>query len=252
MMPDGSTRMTFKAEPVYQMARIGTFREEVVCSTENLVPVRKDIPWPVAAVIGCSVSTGVGAVTRAAKVTAGASVLVVGCGGVGLNIVQGARLVGARTIIAVDLIDNKLQYAKTFGATHTLNGQTENVIESVRSITSGGVDYAFDAIGSEATTLQIIDAIAPGGIATMVGVPSFKTRAPITPAAMVFQQKTLASTFYGSVQPDTDFPIFADLYMQKKINLDALISRTYTLEQINEGFEQLRKGGVARGVIVFD
>ncbi|WP_076861048.1 Zn-dependent alcohol dehydrogenase [Bradyrhizobium mercantei] len=252
MMNDGTTRMSFKAEPVYQMGRIGTFREEVVCSTENLISIRKDVPWTVAAIIGCSVATGIGAVTRGAKVPSGASVLVVGCGGVGLNIVQGARLVGARTVVAVDLLDNKLEYAKAFGATHTINGKTEKVVEQVRAITGGGVDYAFDAIGTEATVLQIVDAVAAGGVATMVGIPSMTTRAAISPFSMVFQEKTLGASFYGSVQPDIDFPIFADLYMGKKINLDALISRTFKLEEINEGFEQLRTGGVARGVIVFD
>jgi len=252
LMPDGTTRLKFKAEPVYQMARIGTFREEVVCSLENLVPIRKDLPWTIAAIIGCSVATGVGAVYRSAKVEAGASVVVVGCGGVGLNIVQGAKLVGAGKIIAVDLLDNKLDYAKQFGATHTINAKTENVVKRVREITGGGADYAFDAIGSEATVLQIVDCLCAGGRATMVGIPSVQVKAGISPAGMVFQEKTLASSFYGSIQPDIDFPILADLYMDKKLDLDSLISRTYTLDQINEGFEQLRKGAVARGVVVFD
>lgn len=252
VLPDGTTRLKYKGEPVNQMARIGTFSEYVVCSTENLVPVRKDLPWPIAAIIGCSVATGIGAVTRAAKVEVGSSVLVIGCGGVGLNIVQGAHLVGASKVIAVDLLDSKLEYARKFGATHTINGKTENVVKTVRAITGGGVDYAFDAIGSEATILQIIDALAAGGRATMVGIPSVTARAAIAPASMVFQEKTLASSYYGSVQPDRDFPMIADLYMQKKIDLDSLISRTYRLEDINEGFEQLREGGVARGVVVFD
>ncbi|OKO83032.1 Zn-dependent alcohol dehydrogenase [Bradyrhizobium sp. AS23.2] len=252
LLPDGTTRLKYKGEQVNQMARIGTFCEQVVCSTENLVPVRKDLPWPIAAIIGCSVATGIGAVTRAARVEAGANVLVIGCGGVGLNIVQGARLVGAGKIIAVDLLDNKLEYASKFGATHTINGKTENVVKTVRAITDGGVDYAFDAIGSEATVLQIVDALAPGGRATMVGIPSVTVRAGIAPASMVFQEKTLSSSYYGSVQPDRDFPVLADLYMDKKIDLDSLISRTYGLEDINQGFEQLRKGGVARGVVVFD
>lgn len=216
------------------------------------MPVRKDLPWTVAALIGCSVATGIGAVTRHAKVEAGASVLVVGCGGVGLNIVQGAKLVGAGKIIAVDLLDNKLEYAKKFGATHVINGKAENVVKTVRAITGGGADYAFDAIGSEATVLQIVDCLAAGGRAIMVGIPAVTTRAAISPATMVFQEKTLSASFYGSVQPDRDFPILADLYMGKMIDLNSLVSRTYKLDEINEGFEQLRIGGVARGVVVFD
>jgi S-(hydroxymethyl)glutathione dehydrogenase / alcohol dehydrogenase len=252
LLPDGTTRLSFKAEPVYQMARIGTFAEQVVCSTENLVPVRKDLPWTAAALIGCSVATGVGAVMRHAKVEVGASVLVIGCGGVGLNIVQGAKLAGALKIIAVDLLDNKLEYAKKMGATHTINGKSEDVVRVVGAISGGGVDYAFDAIGGETTPSQIVDCLAAGGRAIMVGIPAVSTRAGISPASMVFQEKTLSASFYGSVQPDRDFPILADLYMDRKIDLDSLISRTYRLEEINEGFEQLRTGGVARGVVVFD
>jgi S-(hydroxymethyl)glutathione dehydrogenase/alcohol dehydrogenase len=251
LLPDGTARMSLNGKPVGQMARIGTFREEVVCSTENLVPVRKDLPWPIAALIGCSVATGIGAVIRHAKVTPGSTVLVIGCGGVGLNIVQGARLAGAGRIIAVDILDNKLDYAKSFGATDTINAKTtQNVPKAVKALTGLGVDYAFDAIGSEATVLQIVDSIAPGGHAVMVGVPAFTTKAPISPAAMVFGEKALTGSFYGSIQPDRDFPMLADLYMTKKIDLDPLISRTYRLDEINEGFDQLRKGSVARGVVV--
>ena len=232
------------------MSRIGTFCEEVVCSTENVVPVRKDLPWPIAAVIGCSVATGVGAVIRHAKVEAGSSVMVVGCGGVGLNIVQGARLAGAGRIIAVDLLDNKLEYAKAFGATDVINAKTEDVAKTIRKLTGFGVDYAFDAIGAEVTTLQTIACIAPGGQATMVGIPPMTTKVGIPAAAMVFQEKSLTSSFYGSIQPDRDFPLLADLYMTKKIDLDPLISRTYALDEINEGFDRLREGSVARGVVV--
>jgi S-(hydroxymethyl)glutathione dehydrogenase/alcohol dehydrogenase len=250
---DGTTRISRKGEPVNVMARIGTFAESVVCSEENLVPVRRDMPWPQAALVGCSVATGIGAVIRHAKVPAGSSVLVIGCGGVGLNIVQGARLAGARQIIAADLLDNKLGYAKSFGATEAINAKAEDVVKRVRALTGGlGVDYAFDAIGSEITATQIVDAVAPGGSAVMVGIPSAQTRAPIRPFQMVFQEKSLTGSFYGSVRPNLDFPLLCDLYMDKRINLDDLISRTYRLEEINQGFEALRAGSHARGVVVFD
>jgi len=138
------------------------------------------------------------------------------------------------------------------GATHTINGKSEDVVRVVGAISGGGVDYAFDAIGGETTPSQIVDCLAAGGRAIMVGIPAVSTRAGISPASMVFQEKTLSASFYGSVQPDRDFPILADLYMDRKIDLDSLISRTYRLEEINEGFEQLRRGGVTRGVVVFD
>jgi S-(hydroxymethyl)glutathione dehydrogenase/alcohol dehydrogenase len=249
---DGTARMFLNGEPVNQMARIGTFAESVVCPAEMVVPVRKDLPWTHAAVIGCSVATGVGAVTRHAQVPAGATVAVVGCGGVGLNIVQGARLAGARTIVAIDLLDNKLEYARSFGATHTLNAKTEKDIpKAVKAITGGlGVEYAFDAIGSQVTAQQVIDMCAPGGHATLVGIPAVATTATFSPFMMVFTEKKLTGSYYGSVRPSIDFPILADLAMAKKLDLDGLISRTYRFDEINAGFDNLAKGSVARGVIL--
>jgi S-(hydroxymethyl)glutathione dehydrogenase / alcohol dehydrogenase len=252
-MHDGTARLTLNGEPVNQMARIGTFSEYVVCPAEQLVPVRKDLPWTHAAIIGCSVTTGIGAVVRHARVHAGASVLVVGCGGVGLNVVQGAKLAGAKTIIAADLLDNKLAYAKTFGATHTINAREQDVVTRVRDLTGGlGVEYAFDAIGSEKTALQIVDAIAPGGHAVLVGMPAFSVTAAVPLFQMVYNEKKFTGTYYGSVRPSVDLPMLADLDMEKRIDLDSLISRTYRFEEINEGFKLLTSGAVARGVIKFE
>jgi NDMA-dependent alcohol dehydrogenase len=253
VMFDGTTRLSRNGEGLNQLARIGTFSEKVVCPAEQLVPIRTDMPWPQAALMGCCVPTGVGAVTRCAEVEAGASVLVIGCGGVGLNVVQGARLAGAATIVACDLLDSKLAYARDFGATHTVNGSKEKVVDYVRGLTGGrGVDYAFDAIGGEATTLQIVDAIRPGGTAVIVGMAAMNVRAPITPYMMALQEKVLKGTMYGSVRPDQDFPRLVDLYMQRRLRIDELVSRTYRIEEINEGFAALRTGQVARGVVTFD
>jgi S-(hydroxymethyl)glutathione dehydrogenase/alcohol dehydrogenase len=179
-------------------------------------------------------------------------VLVVGCGGVGLNVVQGAKLAGAKTIIACDLLDNKLGLAREFGATHTINAGNEDVVKRTQELTGGlGADYAFDAIGGEKTAVLIVDAIAPGGHAVLVGIPSFATRAPIAPVGMVYGEKTLSGTYYGSIRPAIDFGVLADLDMDKRIDLDSLISRTYKFDEINEGFRLMMAGGVARGVIVF-
>src|SRR5262244_3867653 len=220
-MLDGSHRLRHKGQNVNQMARIGTFSEAVVCPAEMLVPIRKEMPWPQAALVGCCVPTGVGAVTSCARVEAGASVLVIGCGGVGLNVVQGARLAGAGMIVACDLLDSKL-------------------------------GYAFDAIGGEQTTLQILDAIRPGGVAVIVGMAAMAVRAPITPYAMALQEKTLKGTMYGSVRPPIDFPRLVELYLDGRLKLDQLVSRTYTLDEINDGFQALTSGQVARGVVVFN
>ncbi|HEX5600282.1 MAG TPA: Zn-dependent alcohol dehydrogenase [Hyphomicrobiaceae bacterium] len=252
-MHDGTSRLKLNGEPVNVMARIGTFSEYVVCPAEQLVPIREDLPWTHAAIIGCSVATGVGAVVRHAQVPAGSSVLVIGCGGVGLNVVQGAKLAGARMIIAADLLDNKLQYAKHFGATHTINAREEDVVKCVRDLTGGfGVEYAFDAIGGSQTAAQAVDAVAPGGHAVLVGIPASTATAAIGLMNMVYMEKKITGTYYGSVRPNIDFGILADLTMDKRLNLDDLISRTYRFEEINEGFRLLTSGSVARGVIVFD
>ena len=251
-MLDGSFRLKRNGQDVFQMARIGTFSEYVVCPAEMLVPIRKEMPWAQAALMGCCVPTGVGAVTRCANVEAGASVLVIGCGGVGLNVVQGARLAGAGKIIAVDLLDNKLEFAQEFGATHTINASKEKVVDRVRELTGGrGADYAFDAIGGEATTLQIVDGIRPGGVAVIVGMAAMNVRAPITPYMMALQEKTIKGTIYGSVRPNIDFPRLVDLYLEGRLKVDQLVSRTYKLDEINEGFTALRGGSVKRGVVVF-
>jgi S-(hydroxymethyl)glutathione dehydrogenase / alcohol dehydrogenase len=252
-MHDGSARLKLNGEAVNQMARIGTFSQYVVCPAEQVVTVRKDLPWTHAAIIGCSVATGVGAVIRHANVEAGSSVLVVGCGGVGLNVVQGAKLAGAKIIIACDLLDNKLAYARQFGATHTINARHEDVLKRVQELTAGfGADYAFDAIGGEQTAALVVDAIAAAGHAVLVGIPAFSARAAISPSAMVYGEKKLTGTYYGSIRPAIDFAVLADLDMDGRIDLETLISRTYAFDDINEGFQLLLSGAVARGVITFN
>lgn len=253
VMFDGTQRLSRGGQGINQMTRIGTFAERVVCPAEQLVPIRREMPWPQAALIGCCVPTGVGAVTRCAQVEAGASVLVIGCGGVGLNVVQGARLAGAGLILACDLLDTKLALAREFGATHTVNASAADVGEHARSLTGGrGVDYAFDAIGGETTAVQVLDAVRPGGTAVLVGMAALNVRAPVPPYLMALQEKCLRGTLYGSVRPDLDFPWLVDLYLSGRLELDRLLSRTYTLDQINDGFAALRSGQTARGVVVFD
>ncbi|HYD08328.1 MAG TPA: Zn-dependent alcohol dehydrogenase, partial [Reyranella sp.] len=251
---DGTLRIKHKGQGINQMARIGTFAEEVVVPEEMVVPIRKDMPWPQAALVGCCVATGVGAVTRHAKIEAGSSVLVIGCGGVGLNAIQGAMLSGARIIIAADIRDNKLEMARTFGATHTINTATDNdAAKKVKEISGGlGVDYSFDAVSVEGTQALAFDALAPGGHAVAVGISAATVKAQYSPFMMVFTEKKVSGTFYGSVRPNVDFPVLVDHYMNRKLNIDGLISRTYKLEDINEGFRRMMAGEVARGVVVFD
>ena len=251
---DSTFRLKHKGQGVAQMARIGTFAEEVVVPEEMVVPIRKDMPWPQAALVGCCVATGVGAVTRHARIEAGSTVLVIGCGGVGLNAVQGAMISGAGKIIAADVRDNKLEMARTFGATHVINTATDNdPLKKVKEMSGGfGVDYAFDTVAIDKTQALAFDALAPGGHSVAVGIAAAGIKAQYSPMALVFAEKTMSGTFYGSVRPNVDFPVLVDHYMNKKLNIDGLISRTYKLEEINEGFKRMMAGEVARGVVVFD
>jgi S-(hydroxymethyl)glutathione dehydrogenase/alcohol dehydrogenase len=161
---------------------------------------------------------------------------------------------GAGIIIAADILDNKLEMARTFGATHTINTATDNdPVKKVKAIAGGlGVDYSFDAVSNGATQALAFDSLAPGGHAVAVGISAASVKATYSPFMMVFGEKTVSGTFYGSVRPNLDFPILVDHYMNRKLNIDGLISRTYKLADINEGFKRMMGGEVARGVVVFD
>ena len=250
---DGTHRMHHEGADLQQMTRIGCFAQEVVAPAEMLVPIRKDMPFAQAALIGCSVATGIGSVTRNAKVEAGASVLVIGCGGVGLNVVQGAKLAGAGRIIAADILDSKLARARSFGATDLINAGGDDLVKRVKALTGGfGADYAFDTVATEKTLPFAFEAIAPAGRAVAVGVPSLKTQVSFSPFMMVLGEKTIGGAYYGSSRPQIDFPVLVDHYLAKRIDIDSLISRTYRLDEINEGFKAMMAGEVARGVVVFD
>ena len=251
MMHDGTARVHRNGEDLLVMGRMGSFAEYVVMPAEQVIPVRKDVPMEVLALIGCAVTTGVGAVINAAKVEPGASVAVIGCGGVGLNVIQGAGLVSAGRIIAVDLLDNKLEYARQFGATDTVNASQGDAVEQVRELTGGGVDYAFEVIGNGRTVEQAIEMTRVGGTACIVGMAPQNSRASFDPLLFVTKETKLIGTWYGSARPRTDFPRLIELTRAGKLKVEEMISRRYTLDQINEGFERLGRGEVARGVITF-
>jgi S-(hydroxymethyl)glutathione dehydrogenase/alcohol dehydrogenase len=250
-MLDGTARVHRDGEDLLVLGRVGSFAEQVVVPAEQVVPVRKDVPMEVLALIGCAVTTGVGAVINSAKVEPGSSVAVIGCGGVGLNVIQGAALVNASRIIAVDLLDNKLEYARDFGATDTVNAGGGNAVEQVREMTGGGVDYAFEVIGNARTVEQAIEMTRVGGTACIVGMAPQGARSSFDPLVFVQKETKLIGTWYGSARPRIDFPRMIELTMAGKLKVTELISRRYTLDQINEGFERLGRGEVARGVIVF-
>jgi S-(hydroxymethyl)glutathione dehydrogenase/alcohol dehydrogenase len=197
------------------------------------------------------VTTGIGAVVNTARVEPGANVLVIGTGGVGLNVIQGARLAGAARIIAVDVVDKKLEFAQLMGATHLINARTSDPVEASRALTGGfGVDYAFEVIGNPATVGQAYESVRKGGTAVVVGVADENAEVTIKPVWMMRQAKTLIGCNYGSARPQVDFPKIVDLYMERRIKLDELITRRYALDEVNEAFRAMEAGEVARGVLL--
>ncbi|MBV9601929.1 MAG: Zn-dependent alcohol dehydrogenase [Chloroflexi bacterium] len=250
-MHDGTARVHRDGEDLNVLARVGSFAEYVVVPAEQVIPVGSDVPMDILALIGCAVTTGVGAVINAARVEPGSTVAVIGCGGVGLNVIQGAALVSASRIIAVDLLDNKLEYARQFGATDTVNASGGDAVEQVKALTGGGVDYAFEVIGNGKTVEQAIEMTRTAGTACIVGMAPQGSRASFDPLVFVNKETRLIGTWYGSARPRIDIPKMIDLTLSGKLKVRELISRRYSLDQINEGFERLGRGEVARGVIVF-
>jgi S-(hydroxymethyl)glutathione dehydrogenase/alcohol dehydrogenase len=214
-----------------------------------VVKIREDAPMETVCLVGCGVTTGIGAALWTARVQPGSDVAVIGAGGVGLNVIQGARLASARRIIAIDLLDNKLEMAKQFGATHVINSSREDAVAKVKEITDGYLDYAFEAIGIPSLVEQAFAMIRPGGTAVAVGV----TRGNVTiPGGAFLQEKKLIGSLYGSASVQAAIPRLVDLYMEGKVMLDELVSKRRPLEEINEAFDDMEKGNVARSVIEFD
>ncbi|ACZ40785.1 Zn-dependent alcohol dehydrogenase [Sphaerobacter thermophilus] len=232
---------------------VGSFAEYANVDARNLVKIPDEMPIDRAALIACGVTTGLGAVIKTARVEPGSNVAVIGVGGVGLNVVQGAALAGATRVIAIDLVDRKLEMAREFGATHTINPNREDPIEAVRSLTGGwGVDYAFEVIGHPATIRQAYDMTRKGGKAVVVGLADGADEVSIPAQDLMRSGKSLVGCFYGSVSPYQDIPRYVDLYLNRRIKLDELISRRFALDEINEAIRALDAGEVARGVIVFE
>jgi NDMA-dependent alcohol dehydrogenase len=238
---------------INRMAGLGSFGSYQVVPEVAAVPIDKDIPFAQASLVGCGVTTGVGAAINTAGVQPGTSVAVFGCGGVGLNCMQGSAIAGATTIIAVDLLDNKLDLAKEFGATHTVNAAREDPVERIKELTGGeGTHYAFEAIGLvEKPFLQSILCTRSRGITVWVGHAPNNT--PVTiDARDLMNEKTVIGSMYGSARPRIEFPRLLALYKSGKLKLDELISRRFPLEEVNAAFEALGKGEVARSVLYFD
>ena len=251
--PEGTPRVKDKAgKPLNIFSGCGVMAEYATLSVDNLVKVDPKIPLDRAALVGCAVTTGVGAVFNTAKVEPGSSVAVFGCGGVGLNAIQGAAIAGAECILAVDTMQSKLDMAKRFGATVTLLATAgEDPTKEIKKLTGGGPDYAFECVGSGALAELAYKVIRRGGKAVIVGVARATDAASIKPMGMVFEEKTLQGSYFGSCVPRVDFPRMLQLYMAGKLKLDELITRRYKIDEAPQAFADLESGKNARGVIVF-
>ncbi len=252
-MLDGTSRVKLRGKDLGVMQFLGCMAEEAVVPAISAVKIDSSIPLDKAALVGCGVMTGVGAVINTARVTPGSRVAVFGCGGVGLSIVQGARLAGATQIIAVDLADNKLEMARHFGATDTVNGGQENAVLRCKELTGGeGADFTFEAVGVPQLMLEANEAARRGGTVTIVGVGKLTDSVPFNGLMLSMSGKTVKGCYYGDTNFKGDFPRLLELYRAGKLNLDDMVSATYAIDDAGQAIEDMLGNKNARGVIVFD
>ncbi|MGH2615693.1 MAG: Zn-dependent alcohol dehydrogenase [Thermomicrobiales bacterium] len=248
--PEVTQRLSWNGQPLYQFLRLSAFAEMMLVHENTLVKIREEMPLDRAALIGCAVTTGLGAVFNTAKVPPGSTVAVIGCGGVGLNSVQGAIIAGAARVIAVDINPWKLDLAREFGATDLIDATAGDPVARVRDLTGGGVEYSFEAIGLKSTAEQSFAMLRTGGTATIIGMIPEGQKIEL-PGSDFLDEKKIQGSNMGSNRFRVDMPRYVDLYLSGRLKLDELVSRRITLDEINEGFEAMRRGEVARSVIEF-
>ena len=249
-MKDGTTRFTSAGEPVHHFGP-ATYAPVIVVDESAAIRIDKRVPLDRAALLGCAVSTGVGAVVRTAGATLGTSVAVFGCGGVGLNAVQGALLVGATPIVAVDLLPSRLELARDLGATDTVIGSDADAIDRLRDLSDGGFEVTVVAVGSLPALEQAWAVTARGGTCVVVGANPDGQHMDFFPRTLQGERRLIGST-YGSIRPALDIPALASLYLQGRLQLDELVTRRFHPSETDESFRALAAGEVARGLIVFD
>jgi len=249
--PGRPPRLSRAGEDIHHFLHLSSFAEQMLVHEHALVKINKDMPFDKAALIGCGVTTGLGAVFRTAKVEPGSTVVVVGCGGIGLSAVQGARIAGANRVVAVDMVSSKLELAQQLGATHVIDAGKVDAVEAVKEMTDGlGVPYAFEAVGTKTTAEQCFKMLGRGGKAVVIGLIPVGTMIEVHGVELI-DEKTLTGSNMGSNQFRTDMPRFVDMYLDGRLKLDEMVSKTITLDEINEGFDEMKTGKVARSVIVF-
>ena len=250
LLPGMARRLKQANKVVNQAFNLSAFAEQMLVHEHAIVKIREDIPLDRAALVGCGVMTGVGAVFHAAKVEPGSTVAVIGCGGIGLSAVNGAALAGAERIIAIDTVASKLQLAKKMGATDTINASNADAVEMVKEMTGGGVPYSFEAIGTKKTAEQSFAMLRPGGVATIIGMIPFGVKIELHGADFLRDRK-IQGTSMGGNHFRVDMPRLLELWRQGRLKLDHLISGRIKLDQINEGFAKLKSGAPVRQLIDF-
>jgi NDMA-dependent alcohol dehydrogenase len=249
-LPGGALRLSQNGGPLYHYSYLSAFAERCVVPEGCCVRIRDDAPFEVAALVGCAVMTGFGAVVNRAHVEPGSVVAIFGAGGVGLSAVMGARLAGAGAIVAVDPVEFKRKTALELGATHVLDPTADNVVATLRELTDGrGADVALDTAGVPGVVAQAYAAVRRGGTVVAVGLPAEGLTADLPASDLPRDEKIVTGSFYGSCSPQVDMPRLLDLYMEGRLPLDRLVSRTYELEDINDAFAAMNSGEVARAVI---
>ncbi|HUH53126.1 MAG TPA: Zn-dependent alcohol dehydrogenase [Microbacteriaceae bacterium] len=247
---DGTSRLSKDEETLHHYLGVSSFAEEVVVPASGAIKVRDDAPLDVLALVGCAVATGVGAVTNTAGVEPGSTVAVIGCGGVGLNVIQGAKLAGAERIVAIDLLAEKTEVAMQFGATDRITATGDDTVEKLLALVPDGVDYAFDAIGRVETTEQSIQMLAFGGAAVIVGLPPTGAKAYFEPLVLAEADQRILGSNYGSVRPSIDIPALVDRYMDGQIMLEPLISGRRPLSEAQEALDELQSGTALRTLLI--
>jgi Zn-dependent alcohol dehydrogenase len=249
---DGTPRLSFKGKPVYHYSGLACFADHTVVPQESCVALPGEVPFPVAALIGCAVTTGMGSVLNTAQVKAGASVVVLGVGGVGLSTVIGAHLAGAGRILAVDRYAAKEEMARQSGATDFCTAGPD-LAEEIKKRTDGrGADYVFETTGVPAVQEESLHLARPGGVIVLSGLAPMSSTTRLPGSLITRQEKTVMGSYYGTAHTARDFPLYADLHLKGRINLENLITRTYKLEEINEAYQDMLDGRLARGVILLE
>ncbi|MGA0607529.1 Zn-dependent alcohol dehydrogenase [Phenylobacterium sp. VNQ135] len=248
---DEEPRLASANGPMMQYLNLSSFAEQMLIHEHACVAVRKDMPLDRAALIGCSVMTGVGAVMHTSNVRPGDTVAVIGCGGVGLSAINGAAIAGAGRIIAIDIVAGKENYAKAFGATDFVNASEVDPVKAVIEMTKGGVEHSFEALGLAKTAEQAFNMLGRGGTANIIGMIPVGQSINLMGAAFL-GEKRIQGSLMGSNRFPVDMPRLVDMYMAGKLKLDDMVSRRLKLEQVNEAFEEMKTGSIARSVIVFD